>query len=262
MVSQAKKYLYCIIGRGEERAFGDVAPMGGDTGCVYTASHQGLAVVVSDVESEEQYDATRAHMLVHQRVQERVMEEMTVLPVRFGTVAEGTSSNTPVDDIRRLLAKRSEEFEKLLREMEAKVEMGLKALWRDEAAIYQEILAENAAIRSLRDAVADKPPAVARFQGIPLGEMVKKALEQKKEREAEGLLASLRPLAYRTKEGAILLDRMVVNAAFLVEKQREEEFDQAMERLEREHGQRVAFRYVGPVPPYNFVNIVVHWEDL
>lgn len=261
-MSQAKKYLYCIIGCGEERAFGDVAPIGSGSGRIYTAPHRGLAVVVSDVESEEQYGATRAHMLVHQRVQERVMEEMTVLPVRFGTVAEGASGNTPVDDIRRLLGKRSEEFERLLREMEGKVEMGLKALWSDEAAIYQEILAENAAIRRLRDAVVGRPPAVVRFQGIPLGEMVKKALERKKEREAAALLASLRPLAFRTQEGAILLDRMVVNAAFLVEKQRQEEFDQAVECLDREHGQRATFKYVGPTPPYNFVNIVVHWEDL
>jgi hypothetical protein len=261
-MTRAGKYLYCIIRSGEERAFANAAPIGGESGSVYSVPHQGLAVVVSDVESEEQYDVTRSHMLAHQRVQERVMEELTVLPVRFGTVAKGMKGISPVDDIQRLLVKRSEEFEQLLGEMEGKVELGLKALWRDEAAIYQEILAENAAIRRLRDTLVGKPPEVARFQGIPLGEMVKKALEQKKEREAAGLLASLRPLASRTQESAILLDRMVVNAAFLVEKQRDEEFGQAVGRLDREHGQRVAFRYVGPVPPYNFVNLVVNWEDL
>jgi len=95
-----------------------------------------------------------------------------------------------------------------------------------------------------------------------LGEMVKKALDQKREREAAGLLASLRPLAYRTQESAIVVDRMIVNAAFLVARSREEEFDRAVRRLDEDLGQRIIFKYVGPVPPYNFVNIVVNWLDL
>jgi len=258
MVSQAGEYLYCIIRCGEQRTFGDVAPLGGESGSVYTVPHQGQALVVSDAEAG-QYDVTRANMLAHQRVQERVMREFTVLPVRFGTVAAG---HAPAQDIQKLLQKRGEEFEALLADMEGKVELGLKALWRDEKAIYQEILAENAAIRRLRDGLVGKPPEVARFQGIPLGEMVKKALDQKREREAAGLLASLRPLAYRTQESAIVVDRMIVNAAFLVARSREEEFDRAVRRLDEDLGQRIIFKYVGPVPPYNFVNIVVNWLDL
>lgn len=257
-MSQAGRYLYCIIRCGEARTFGDAVPIGGDSGSVYTVPHQGLAVVVSDAEAG-QYDPTRANMLAHQRVQERVMREFTVLPVRFATVAEGYA---PAQDIEKLVQKRGEEFEALLTDMEGKVELGLKALWRDEKAIYQEILAENAAIRRLRDALVGKPPPVARSQGIPLGEMVKKALEQKREREAAGLLASLRPLAYRTQESAILVDRMIVNAAFLVAESREAAFDRAVSALEEKVGHRVSFKYVGPVPPYNFVNVVVNWLDL
>lgn len=257
-MSQGGKYLYCIIRCGEERAVGGVAPIGGDSRSVYTVPHQGLAVVVSDAEAG-QYDTTRANMLAHQRVQERVMQEVAVLPVRFGTVANGVS---PIDDVRRLLERRRQEFERLLSEMDGKVELGLKALWKDGKAVFEEIAAQDNRIRRLRDSLMGKPPQATQFERIRLGEMVKEALERRRRAEATALLAPLRPIAHRTVENPVIVDRMIVNAAFLVEKQREEEFDRAVERLDREHGQRVTFKYVGPVPPYNFVNIVVNWLDL
>ena len=257
-MSQGGKYLYCIIRCEEERAFGGVAPIGGDSGSVYAVPYQGLAVVVSDAGTDD-YDITRANMLAHQRVQERVMQELAVLPVRFGTVANGAS---PVDDVRRLLERRRQEFERLLSEMEGKVELGLRALWKDEKAVFEEIVAQNEGIRRLRDSLMGKPPQAIRFEGIRLGEMVKEALERRRRAEATALLAPLRTITHRTVENPVIVDRMILNAAFLVEKQREEEFDQAVERLDREHGQRVSFKYVGPVPPYNFVNIVVNWLDL
>lgn len=252
------KYLYCIIRCAEERAFADVAPLGDTRGPVHTVPQDGLAMVVSDGASGE-YRATRAHMQAHQKVQERVMHEYTLLPVRFGTVAGGPAA---AQDIQRLLQKRRQEWEALLAEMEGKVELGLKALWRDEQATFAELLAENPPIRKLRDSLRDKPPEVVRFEGIPLGTMVKTALEQKKRQEAAGLLAPLRPIAYRTQENPVVVDRMILNAAFLVPISREADFDRGVSTLEEKLGHRVSFKYVGPTPPYNFVNIVVHWGDL
>jgi hypothetical protein len=55
---------------------------------------------------------------------------------------------------------------------------------------------------------------------------------------------------------------MIVNAAFLVDRSREPEFDQAVRELDDQLGQRIAIKYIGPVPPYNFINIVVNWKEL
>ncbi|MBL7183132.1 MAG: GvpL/GvpF family gas vesicle protein [Anaerolineae bacterium] len=48
-----------------------------------------------------------------------------------------------------------------------------------------------------------------------------------------------------------------INAAFLVERAREEKFDRAVEEVDHEMGKRVTFRYFGPLPPYDFTNILV-----
>lgn len=257
-MTEVGKYLYCILRGSGERTFDGVPAIGSRDGPVHTVFHDGLAVVVSDSPVQE-YDATRTNMLAHERVQERVMQEYTLLPVRFGTVTQAAS---PGQDLQKLLAKRGREFSRLLDDMEDKMELGLKAYWRHEQAIYEEILAENRAIRKLRNSLRGKPPQATHYDRIRLGEMVKEALGRKKTQEAAGLLHPLSRLAHRVQENETIVDRMIVNAAFLVEKGREEEFDRAVHRLEADLGQRLAFKYVGPTPPWNFVNIVVNWEEL
>ena len=214
--------------------------------------------MVSD-SSVKQYESTRKDMMAHETVIETVMREFTLLPVRFGTVADSAS---PTQDIQKLLRSRFEEFHRLLGDMEGKVELGLKAFWRDEKAVFGEIIAENGDIRKLRDSLSGKPPEATHFDRMRLGEMVKEALNRKRAKEAAEILLPLRPIAHRVRENEALVDRMVVNAAFLVDKTREPEFDQAVSELERQLGQRVVLKYVGLAPPYNFVNIVVNWEEL
>ncbi len=258
MTAHPGEYLYCIVECSQERTFGGVAPLGGVEVPVHTVPWNGLAAVVGDCATKE-YDITRANMRAHQRVQERVMLEYSVLPVRFGTVAQ---QECPGELIRKLLAARHQEFCQLLEEIDDEVELGLKALWRDEKAIFQEILGQNGAIQQLRDSLEGKPPQATHFQRIRLGEMVKKSMDQKKAVEMQGILTPLRQIATRTVENQLLADRMVANAAFLVDRRREEAFDQAVARLDQELGHRMSFKYVGPVPPYNFVNIIVNWQEL
>ena len=54
---------------------------------------------------------------------------------------------------------------------------------------------------------------------------------------------------------------MFINASFLVSKGREKEFDNIMEELSETYNNRMKFLYVGPLPPYNFVNITIYQEE-
>jgi hypothetical protein len=256
-MAEMGKYLYCIIPCQEECTFDGVA-VGGEDGVVHAVCHKSLAVVVSD-SPVKQYESSRKNMIAHEKVLETVMREFTSLPVRFGTV---TDSASPLQDIQKLLSSRFEEFQNLLADMEDKVELGLKAFWRDEKAIFEEIVAENMGIRRIRDSLSGKSPEATHFDRIRLGEMVKEALNRNRAKEAARILPPLRRVAKRVRENELLADRMVVNAAFLVDKVREREFDQAVSALDEQLGQRVALKYVGPAPPYNFVNIVVNWQEL
>ena len=143
--------------------------------------------------------------------------------------------------------------------MEGRIELGLKAFWYEEA-IFREVVEENAAIRSLRDGLAGRSSEETYYDRIRLGEMVEAAMGRKREEDAEKILARLRPLVLKTRTNKTITDRMILNAAFLLDQDREVDFDQGVQQLDAEMGHRLMLKYVGPVPAYNFVNIVVHWD--
>ncbi|GFP25936.1 hypothetical protein HKBW3S25_01420, partial [Candidatus Hakubella thermalkaliphila] len=49
-------------------------------------------------------------------------------------------------------------------------------------------------------------------------------------------------------------------AAFLVDRSREKEFDNQIDELSTKYDDRIKFKYVGPVPPCNFVEVKVTWD--
>ena len=247
------KYMYCIIRCPEERQFTNLG-IGERGDIVYTINYKDLAVVVSDSPDME-YDNSRRNMMAHTIVQEEVMKGYTVLPVRFGTLAPSA------DDIReKLLRRRYGEFFGLINDMNGFVELGLKAFWY-EGKVFQEILAEHQSIRELRDKLAGRRPEESYYDRIKLGELIEQSMWQKRDRDAEMILAPLRSLTAETKANKVISDRMVLNAAFRVEHTRQADFDDAIQKLDEAHNSRLIFKYVGPLPPYNFVNIVVYWDE-
>jgi len=244
------QYLYCIIEGKEGRNFGPIG-IGGRGDRVSTVGFSDLSAVISSTPMTH-YVINRENMTAHETVIETVMREHTVLPVRFCTIAASP------DDVRTLLRRRYSEFKGLLRDMENKIEMGLKAVWKDMPRIFEEIASENQDVRRLKKQ-ADKKSGVDNTPKIALGKSVKAALEVKKEKEAQKILAKFKRTALDTRKNDLFGDSMLLNAAFLIDQMREKEFDFLVEDLGKAYEDRINFRYVGPAPPFNFVNIVVKW---
>lgn len=242
------KYVYCIIGSNLSRNFGPIG-IGGRGDEVTTIFCEGLSAVVSNA-SMARYTLSRENLLAHQKVIEEVMKEFTVLPVRFCSIAESA------DEIRNLLGKRHHELKSLLRDMDGKIELGLKCFWKNMPGIYKEIAEENQGIKEVKG----RKTKLSLNEQIKAGKLVEKALEEKKEEEAELILSHLRHNAYQITVGKLLTESMFLNAAFLVDKAREMEFDNLVDELDKKYKERIQFKYVGPVPPYNFVNVVIKEE--
>ena len=248
-VVQEGQYIYCIVGTSEARNFG---PIGiGDRGDpVTTIAYKDLGAVVSSIPMTK-YVVSKETMISHEKVIEAVMKDHALLPVRFYTVAPNA------EEIRSLLRRRYLEFKKLLRELDNKAELGLKALWRDMDCIFQEIVKENAEIKALRAKMTGCSAKEAGQDKGALGEMLKLALEHKKAEEREALLQPLRRLSSDSCLNTTYGDDMLMNTTFLVDRSREKELDGEVEELAARYKGRIEFKYVGPVPPYSFVNIVV-----
>ena len=242
------KYIYCIIQTRDSRNFGPIG-IGNRDDVVSTVSYQDLSAVISSTPMNR-YVINRENMTAHETVIETVMKDHTVLPVRFCTIAAST------EDIRTLLMRRYSELKGLLWDMDNKVEMGIKVLWKDLSSIYQELMDENKNLRQLK-AKAEK--SNDQNLGIELGKAVKKATEAKKVDEAWEIIRHFKRSAIEYRENNLSGDSMVLNAAFLIDRAREKEFDFLMDDLDQDQGDRYHFKYVGPIPPFNFVNLVVEW---
>ena len=55
---------------------------------------------------------------------------------------------------------------------------------------------------------------------------------------------------------------MILNAAFLIKNSIEAEFDKAVNDLDEKYGTLMTFKYVGTLPPYNFVNLVINTKNI
>jgi len=256
-MEQEGKYIYCIIGTSQERNFGPVG-IGERGDEVLTIGYDDLSMVVSN-HAMTKFVVNRENMLSHEKVIEEVMKEFdSVLPVRFGTVASGA------DEIRNLLDRRYREFKNLLRDMDHKIELGVKGLWKNMGIIFKEITEENKEIKRLKENIQN--PVRKGFSNgvqakVELGKLVEDALKRKKEKETDRIVEALKRTASDYKLNNTISDEIFMNAAFLVDKGREKEFDNIMDDLTDEFKNRIKFMYAGPLPVFNFVNIVIYPEE-
>lgn len=252
-MQQEGKYIYCVVETEQERNYGPLG-VGARGDEVLTIGYDDLSMVVSNHPTTG-CAANRENLIAHQRVIEQMMGEFdSVLPVRFGTIASGA------DEVRNLLDRRRREFKRRLADMDHKVELGVKGSWRDMGAIYDELLCENPPLRQRKETLAQDGGRDLRAK-IELGRLVKKALEEKKQTLAEEIVERLRPSSYEHTWNKTLGDEMFLNAAFLVGRGREKEFDNIMDDLSEEYGQRIRFLYSGPLPVFNFVSLVIYPEE-
>lgn len=245
------KYVYCIIKTPDFKDFGPIGIGEGSSG-VYTVHHQDLAAVVSDTPIRI-YDPTRENVLAHEFVNETVMKEYTVIPMSFGTLFRTE------EDIVELLKSTYQAFDDVLEKMKDKIEFGLKVLW-DREKVIDSIEQGNDEIRRLRDEINRNAQSSTYFARMQLGRLVEAALEDAGNSYVRDIHEALKPTAVASRSNKPIGDRMILNAAFLVDRDREKAFDDRVKEISRKYDELLTFKYTGPWPPYNFVNIKLKLE--
>ncbi|MGH7311817.1 MAG: GvpL/GvpF family gas vesicle protein [Candidatus Rokuibacteriota bacterium] len=243
------KYVYCVINATDALRFGPIG-IGARTAEVHTINYKDIAAVVSDSPIAV-YDPTRENVLAHERVSESVMQRHTVIPMSFGTVFKTR------EDIVELLRSAYHAFHDVLAKMADKLEFGLKVLW-DRDVIIREIEREEEDIRQLKKEIASQKGSTY-FARVQYGRMIEHALQGLSERYVADIFAQLRDVCVASRANKPIGDRMIMNAAFLVTREQEPAFDARVKKIGA-HYATLTFRYTGPWPPYNFVNIRLKLE--
>lgn len=244
------KYVYCVIKSDEPREFGAIG-IGDGSRRVYTVHHRDLAAVVSDTPLRV-YDPTRENVLAHEFVNEKVMHDFTLIPMSFGTLFRTEN------DVVELLRSTYDTFDDVLGKIRDKIEFGLKVLW-DRERVVATIEQENAEVRRLRQEIA-AGQGDTYFARMELGRHIEAALEEAGNAYVRDILELLRPTAVASRTNKPIGERMIMNAAFLVDRARERDFDEHVKEISRKYDGLLSFKYTGPWPPYNFVNIKLKLE--
>lgn len=190
--------------------------------------------------------STLEALSAHERVVEQLMDERTVLPMRFGSQLAGDAA------LRSALASHHDELIAALDRVRGKVELAVRVI-RADSVPGGDVPA------CARPGIAASASAA---EGHPSGrEYVRAKLERRERDEVAGtaLHGPLATLAVAARRHLGLLPGELLHAAYLVERPTVGEFRDAARRLQRER-RDVAVLCTGPWPPYSFVDVDVGSE--
>ncbi len=241
-MTAVSKYIYGII---EEPQFKTFEFRGLEGAAVYTINSRDLAAVVSDIELSE-IDPTRKNVMAHTMVQDSILKKYTFIPMGFGIVTTSEFS------VRTLLEKNYMGLITELKRLAGKIEVELKIFWDDKA-----LMSENQQLITKVQAKVKAASSAAETQRLftEAGMQVERIVLAWKAKYIDQIYAILKQLAIDSRLNDCAGVKMLLNASFLIDRTRENEFVEQVHRLDTKYQGKINFKYIGPLPPYNFVNL-------
>lgn len=244
-MSEQNKYLYGIIEEPHPRRFGF---SGVEDAEVYTINYQKMAAIVSDTLLQE-VDPTRKNVRAHTVVQDEILKVYDLLPMGFGVIAHSD------DEVQKLLERNYQIFVKELERLASKIEVGLKVFW-DQEAMIKELQGERQDLTKIKAKInAAASPVEAQHLLVEAGKLIERIAMEWRNKYAEQVYAALKGMAVDARLNAPLGVKNILNAAFLVDRAKESRFQKEVYELDSKYKGKVDFKYVGPLPPYSFVNL-------
>ncbi len=253
------KYVYGVIRINGGKNLSSVKDK--NLGKVHIIPYRDIACVASDYlkssfDLKVREEVARS-LVSHQKTVETIMTKYSIIPFKFGTLLENSH------EIKKLLEEGYFEFNEGLKKSQGKIELDVVASWNDSNAVIRKIAGQDERIRNFREEISKKRPEDTFQDRIKIGSMIKEALDKKREELQKEMLEFLtnRVKLDKTKKHDLMDDSMILNCAFLLSKDREKEFDQALDELNDCFNEEIKFRCIGPLPLYSFTTYEVKKTD-
>jgi hypothetical protein len=190
----------------------------------------------------------RANLAAHHHVLGDLAEGRPVLPAVFGTVSGSDA------ELRRVLRQNQVEFTRLLHRLRDKVEMGLKVYW-DLPNVFEYFVATHQELEAMRDRLFRPGRVPTIEEKVELGERFVALLGQSRQRHAQRVKEALAGCCVEIRSIDPGEERMILKLASLVERDRQEQWEQGVKRAASLFDDHYRFEYNGPWPPYNFADV-------
>ncbi|MFF5971127.1 GvpL/GvpF family gas vesicle protein [Streptomyces sp. NPDC012769] len=233
-------YVY-VIAPADRSLPDDIEGIGDPPRPVRSVRSGDLVALCSDAPAE--LKPKRRDLLAHQHVVIRAGKDGPVLPLRFGGVS-------PDDEtVAAVLAEHHDRYMERLKALDGKDEFNVK-VHHDEEGVLQVVLAEDPDLMA-RHAANRAAGGGSQEEKIAFGEMVARAVAERERTDAALVERTLAPYAAAVVHGPEGTGRLA-NLSFLVERERRQEFLEAVRALHQEH-EHLQEQVTGPLPPYSFV---------
>ena len=239
------RYLYGVIETDRRESFGNIGVGNSE---VYTIQYEDIGAVVSDIPVNYKVEIEEA--MTHEKTLRKIMETHTIIPMGFGVIAGNES------EIINILKRGRMKFKNTLEKIDNKLQINIKISWCN--TILTDVLKENEEIQTLSAKVKNTANQSLK---IELGKKVKSALDERKNEYMKDIHGILRDLSNGFKQNKIPDQDTLMNASFLVDKEKEQKFYDKLEELEKKYEKKLEFLCVGPLPPYNFTEIEIKKID-
>jgi hypothetical protein len=254
-MNEKGQYVYGFILADTSQHLG---PIGIEKADVSTICYRNIAAVTSPTSLSSFDDLPKATLLryltVYQSVLESVLERQMVVPVKFGTVLQGNGA------VRAALDQGYDQVFAGLRKLKNSIEMDVAAVWQDLRDVLAEI-GKTEEIRVLKQNASGLPEDQQFDLRVRVGKQVKALLDQRREEFKKDIINALLPFAETHRVHGLMDDAMIMNAAFLIQRNRAGSLDAGITALDHRYGNRVNFRIIGPLPPYSFQTLEIKRMD-
>ena len=241
-------YVYGVIPAAEAARWPGTAGLDGPARDVRTVTEGGLAALVSDLPPGHT-PGRREDIEAHRRVLSLAIQSATTIPMRFGMVMEDD------DAVRqRLLARHGSELGDLIRSLDGHVQMMVKAFYAEDA-LLADVLGSHPDLARESAALEQRPDAETHAARVRLGELVSHAVDARRAEVESALLGRLAPVAAEVRVEPGTSERLALSAQVLVHRDNRPALDETIRELGDALSGVLAFRYVGPLPPYSFADL-------
>ena len=216
---------------------------------LYALSFNDISIAVSDFTPSK--DITNRELAIDfAGVIEALSQQVTLLPVRFGTIIK-------TDEIvHQLLVNHYDSFLRNLQKVENKCEFGLKVLC-DSETFSTKISAQAAAVQVQPHEYFSTDTVHTNYllEKIKINKL-EDSLFQYVDQLIEDISQYLTQINPDSKYKKMVTNSILLDAVFLVKKNKKDEFIQAIATFKQQHDD-LQFLLTGSWPPYSFVDIVI-----
>lgn len=249
-------YLYGISGMTSETDFGAIGFSLADDGKGNVRAHRvgNLCALVGPSPVDRLEGLERAVLvpllLSHQQTIEILMKEQFVLPCKFGSLVKDDA------EVRALLSSQQTVLDQHLNRMRTFVEYGVVATWDVNCAL-QEIAKVDPEVARQKDKCLSANAENQNAEKVALGQLLATKLKLRAENYSEQVISRLKENTQCLVAHDTMNDSMLLNVSVLVGQNNEKSFYSVLYHFDERWDKKIAFRCIGPLPPYSFCTVML-----